>query len=162
MLSPRDVCLQAANAIQGFLTSYSRLYTLKRVPSFVPYLALEASIMHLAIMAITVQTNELNTVMSTDTHISEAVKQGIASLAEMTPCHRIAEQAPHVLRYLAKEWNIDIEIDAGAALDPEEYERVIRLFRGSLGLFAPTAVAKGFIFDLRTGKELGEAGFVAL
>jgi hypothetical protein len=162
MVSPRDVCLQAVNAIQGFLTSYSRLYTLKRVPSFVPYLALESSIMHLAIMAITVQTNELNTVMSIDTHISKAVKQGIASPAEMTPCHRIAEQAPHILRYLAKKWNIDIEIDAGAALDPEEYERIVRPFRGSLDLFAPTVVAKDFILDLGTGKELGEAGFTVL
>lgn len=46
---PRDVCLQAADAIQGLLRSYSQLYTLQRTPSFVPYFVLTASIMHLAI-----------------------------------------------------------------------------------------------------------------
>jgi hypothetical protein len=46
---PRDVCSQAADAIQGLLRSYSQLYTLRRTPSFVPYFVLTSSIMHLAI-----------------------------------------------------------------------------------------------------------------
>ncbi|KAI0172933.1 fungal-specific transcription factor domain-containing protein [Hypoxylon sp. FL1284] len=48
---PRDVCSQAADAIQGLLYSYSQLYTLRRTPSFVPYFLLTSSIMHLAIGA---------------------------------------------------------------------------------------------------------------
>lgn len=48
---PRDVCAQAADAIQGLLKSYSQLYTLRRTPSFVPYFVLTSSIMHLAIAA---------------------------------------------------------------------------------------------------------------
>lgn len=48
---PRDVCSQAADAIQGLLHSYSQLYTLRRTPSFVPYFVLTSSIMHLAIGA---------------------------------------------------------------------------------------------------------------
>ncbi|GJC97042.1 nitrate assimilation regulatory protein nira [Colletotrichum higginsianum] len=50
-LLPRDVCGQAADAIQGLLRSYSQLYTLRRTPSFVPYFVLTSSIMHLAIGA---------------------------------------------------------------------------------------------------------------
>ncbi|KIH87367.1 c6 zinc finger domain containing protein [Sporothrix brasiliensis 5110] len=50
---PKDVCLQAADAIQGLLRSYSQLYTLQRTPSFVPYFVLTSSIMHLAIGAST-------------------------------------------------------------------------------------------------------------
>ena len=34
---PRDVCSQAADAISALARSYSRLYTLRRAPSFVPY-----------------------------------------------------------------------------------------------------------------------------
>ncbi len=52
-ITPKDVCLQAADAIQGLLRSYSQLYTLQRTPSFVPYFVLTASIMHLAIGAAT-------------------------------------------------------------------------------------------------------------
>ncbi|XXH02229.1 hypothetical protein Hte_008597 [Hypoxylon texense] len=48
---PRDVCSQAADAIQGLLHSYSQLYTLRRTPSFVPYFVLTSSIMHLAVGA---------------------------------------------------------------------------------------------------------------
>ncbi|EJT79914.1 hypothetical protein GGTG_04996 [Gaeumannomyces tritici R3-111a-1] len=50
-VSPRDVCLQAAEAISSLLRSYSQLYTLRRTPSFVPYFVLTSSIMHLAIAA---------------------------------------------------------------------------------------------------------------
>ena len=49
---PRDVCLQAANAMVGLLRSYVRLYTTQRTPSFLPYFVLTASTMHLAIMAL--------------------------------------------------------------------------------------------------------------
>ncbi|KAI1077769.1 fungal-specific transcription factor domain-containing protein [Whalleya microplaca] len=48
---PRDVCTQAADAIQGLLRSYSNLYTLRRTPSFVPYFVLTSSIIHLALGA---------------------------------------------------------------------------------------------------------------
>ncbi|CAK7238464.1 hypothetical protein SEUCBS140593_010715 [Sporothrix eucalyptigena] len=51
--TPKDICLQAADAIQGLLRSYSQLYTLQRTPSFVPYFVLTSSIMHLAIGAST-------------------------------------------------------------------------------------------------------------
>ncbi|EXK25618.1 hypothetical protein FOMG_17719 [Fusarium oxysporum f. sp. melonis 26406] len=155
-VSPRDVCLQAASAIQGLLTSYSQLYTLTRAPSFMPYFALTSTIVHLIIMAATVQTNDLDTTARTDPQVADAVKQGIASLTEMTPCHHIAEQAPHILCYLAKKWNIDIDIDIGAALNPEEYERLVRPFGDGLNLFAPARVAEDFIFGLDTGKDAEE------
>ncbi|KAI0400898.1 fungal-specific transcription factor domain-containing protein [Xylaria palmicola] len=53
---PRDVCSQAADAIQGLLRSYSQLYTLRRTPSFVPYFLLASSIMHLAVGANSIES----------------------------------------------------------------------------------------------------------
>jgi hypothetical protein len=153
-VSPRDVCLEAASAIQGLLTSYSQLYTLKRVPSFMPYFALTSSITHLTIMAATVQTNELDTAARADPHVSEIFKQGIASLAEMTPCHHIAEQAPHILCYLAKKWNVDVDLNTGTALKPEEYERFIRSSAGSLNSFLLTMIVEDSTFHWDMGKEV--------
>ncbi|WKT49450.1 hypothetical protein QSH57_014380 [Fusarium oxysporum f. sp. vasinfectum] len=73
-VSPRDVCLQAANAIQGFLASYSRIYTLKCAPVFMPYFALASSIAHLTLMPRPVQINKPDTTARTGPHLSEAVK----------------------------------------------------------------------------------------
>ncbi|KAI3571833.1 fungal-specific transcription factor domain-containing protein [Fusarium oxysporum f. sp. albedinis] len=155
-ISPRDVCLQAANAIQGFLTSYSRLYTLKWAPSFVPYFALASSIMHLALMAGTIQINKLDTAARTEPHLSEAVKQDIARLAEMTHSHHVAEQALHLLHHLAKKWNINVNIEIGAALDPEEYEKLGRSFGGIVNFFSPTMVAQDSISVSVTDKDVRE------
>jgi hypothetical protein len=155
-VSPRDVCLQAANAMQGFLTSYSRLYTLKWAPSFVPYFALASSMMHLTLMTGTVHINELDTAVRTDPHLSEAIKQGIARFAEMTSCHHIAEQALHLLRYLAKKWNINVNIETSAALDLEEYERLDRSFGGMINFFPTTMVAQDSISDFVTDKDVRE------
>ncbi|RBA11005.1 hypothetical protein FPRO05_14311 [Fusarium proliferatum] len=155
-VSPRGVCLEAASAIQGLLTSYSQLYTLKRAPSFMPYFALTSSIMHLTIMATTVQREELSTTARTDHQVSEAFKQGMASLSEMATCHHIAEQAPHILYYLAKKWKVDIDVNIAAALNAGENERVIKPFAGSLNAFMPTMVIEDSIFQWDTGKEAVE------
>ncbi|KAK8037980.1 fungal-specific transcription factor domain-containing protein [Apiospora phragmitis] len=53
---PRDICTEAADAIRGLLRSYSQLYTLRRTPSFLPYLTLISATMHLT--AATVRVNE--------------------------------------------------------------------------------------------------------
>ncbi|EXM18004.1 hypothetical protein V3481_015367 [Fusarium oxysporum f. sp. vasinfectum] len=80
--------------------------------------------------------------------ISETVKQDIISLAEMAPCHHIVKQAYHLLRYLANQWNIDIDIDTGAALNLEEHKWLTRPFGSNLDLLAPMMTAKDFMFNL--------------
>ncbi|KAK9342490.1 hypothetical protein V1522DRAFT_415990, partial [Lipomyces starkeyi] len=81
-VSPRDVCSQAADAIQGLLTAKSRLYTLQRTPAFVPDFALTSSIMHLAVGAVAVQTgaldSEQDTTVKIDRHVSDILRQGVA------------------------------------------------------------------------------------
>jgi hypothetical protein len=121
-----------------------------------PYFALASTIVHLIILATTVQMNDLDMTARTDPQVADVVKQGIASLTEMTPCHHIAEQAPYILRYLAKKWNINVDIDIGAAPNPEEYERLIRPFGGGLNLFATAIVTEDFIFSLDPGKGVEE------
>jgi hypothetical protein len=127
-ISPKDVCVQAADAIQGLLRSYSQLYTLRRTPSFVPYFTLKCSIMHLIIGASSLSSSEsqkpedamktpglaekLLEGQTLGTLVAESVKRGIADLTEMAPCHTFAGRAVDILRHLAREWNVDVDMAA--------------------------------------------------
>lgn len=135
-ISPRDVCTQAADAIQGLLRSYSQLYTLRRTPSFVPYFVLTSSIMHLTIAASKATSHKGgqaangdvggsvaqasreppggpdSVVVGADPRVVRSINQGISDLTEMAPCHHFAEQALNILRYLARKWNIEIDADS--------------------------------------------------
>lgn len=130
---PVSVCFEAADAIQSLSKSYSQLYTLQRTPSFVPYFVLTSSIMHLAIAAsgiswqsdrhtgadegFSTQESQANYTSvgrgqpQMDPHATRSINQGIADLTEMAPCHHFAEQALNILRYLAKKWDIEIDVD---------------------------------------------------
>lgn len=154
-VSPRDVCSQAADAIQNLLKSYSQLYTLRRTPSFVPYFVLTSTIMHLAIGATKVSA-DLGNPVATDTdtmgesakinpRVAESLSQGISDLTEMAPCHHFAEQALNILRYLAKKWNIEVEFGGGSKAVPDDYEKLLKPYTSSLNFFAPNIVADDFI-----------------
>lgn len=121
-LLPKDICLQAADAIQGLSGSYSKLYTLRRTPSFVPYFVLTSAIMHLTIGAELPPSSsqalvDPNAPPRIDPDLAQAISRGIADLTEMAPCHHFAEQALNILLHLAKRWHIDIRVKKS---DPEE------------------------------------------
>jgi len=156
-VSPRDVCRQAADAIQGLLRSYSQLYTLRRTPSFVPYFVLTSAIMHLAIGSVSnpdgpSTAKNVEAAAKMDPHVSESLKQGISDLAEMAPCHHFAEQALNILRYLAKKWNIDVDIDVGNT-PADEYDRLVKPYTSSLNFFAPNIPEGDFTCDWGAGKS---------
>ncbi|KAL2268827.1 hypothetical protein VTJ83DRAFT_3673 [Remersonia thermophila] len=133
---PRKVCSEAANAISGLLRSYARLYTLRRTPSFVPYFALNAAVMHLAAIA-TEGGDKKGRPWRGEGEgegegkgrdgsgsggddipaAAEVLARGIADLTEMAPCHPFAEQALDILRALARKWNIDVEVKTRADKD---------------------------------------------
>ncbi|KAI3400743.1 hypothetical protein diail_1952 [Diaporthe ilicicola] len=173
-ISPRDLCSDAANAIQGLCTSYSQLYTLERTPSFVPYFVLTSSIMHLATAASGtpseserqrraaggVSTKESpdsdqsgnSDSFQSDPHVVKSINQGISDLTEMAPCHHFAEQALNILRYLARKWNIQVDMDVSKEVKREkeetgqtgvqathgpEYTNGTRPVTNSLNFFAP-------------------------
>ncbi|KAK4119353.1 hypothetical protein N657DRAFT_659105 [Parathielavia appendiculata] len=147
-ITPRDVCLQAADAITGLLRSYAQLYTLRRTPSFVPYFVLTSSIMHLAIAAADFNSRAYeqgNAPAKLDPHAADALARGIADLTEMAPCHHFAEQALNILRFLAKKWNIDVDIVKTGGDErvqvalPDPY-RATRPVSTSLNFFAPNFV----------------------
>ncbi|RYP39199.1 hypothetical protein DL767_002307 [Monosporascus sp. MG133] len=181
---PRDVCTQAADAIQGLLRSYAQLYTLKRTPSFVPYFVLTSTIMHLASggagrsgsttspaaesSSSTVKpeggrarhgdagmssganepetTSRLTTTASKlNPRAAEALNQGIADLAEMAPCHHFAKQALSILRYLARKWNIAVDIPRSNPAGTDDDDDTVRTATSSLNFFVPNVDESDFI-----------------
>ncbi|ROT41610.1 putative nitrate assimilation regulatory protein nirA [Sodiomyces alkalinus F11] len=152
---PRDVCFQAADAIQGLLRSHAQLYTLRRTPSFVPYFVLTSSIMHLALGASArspqKDPGDLNLMgqppgetQTVDPRVAKAIKQGVEDLKEMSPCHYFAEQALNILRYLAHAWNIDVDM-GDDPMPPEEYTDKVRFYTSSLNFFTPNVREEDFV-----------------
>ena len=163
-ISPRDVCSQAADAMQGLLKSYSQLYTLRRTPSFVPYFVLASAIMHLAIGAAEAAGRPGEPVpeavedhIKHDDRISNAISQGIADLAEMAPCHQFAEQALHILRYLAKKWSININLDNGETPMLEGLNTIGRRSTSTLTSFAPDISTGDFLCQWGTSRATTSA-----
>jgi hypothetical protein len=160
-ISPKDVCSQAADAIQGLLKSYSQLYTLQRTPSFVPYFVLTSSIMHLAIgaseqgaaSASSTPQERIEKAAQLDPKVKESLTQGISDLAEMAPCHHFAEQALNILRYLAKKWNIDVDVDQGNSSPPPDYDSLVKPYTASLNFFAPNVQQGDFDCEWGFGDE---------
>lgn len=195
-VSPRDVCSQAADAIQGLLRSYSQLYTLRRTPSFVPYFVLTSAIMHMAIAASSPtialpqspasQPQQSSSTPPSagdaprgasvppgapaskdDPRVFKAIRQGIADLTEMAPCHHFAQQALNILRYLASKWNLDVDtgrngnggIKAEEGKSKEEKEKgveadvdsLVKLNTDSLNFFAPNVQLEDMICAWGTG-----------
>lgn len=171
-ISPRDVCSQAADAICGLLRSYSQLYTLRRTPSFVPYFVLTSSIIHLAIAATHTGSSEPvdgnnpgggETKPNLPPQVSETLSRGIADLTEMTPCHHFAEQALNILRYLAKKWNIDVEIkttagEVHAQVELPHHTEATRPVTSSLNFFAPNFIESDFNCNWGEGSGSGGGG----
>ncbi|KAI1391792.1 nitrogen assimilation transcription factor nirA [Hypoxylon trugodes] len=193
---PRDVCAQAADAIQGLLRSYSQLYTLRRTPSFVPYFVLTSSIMHLAVGAeaskgqstsptelsnpLTVKpedsevehgTRRLSSSHRDDAEptspsstitaklsprVAGALSQGIAHLTEMAPCHHFAHQALNILQYLAKKWNIEVDIPPSTGVS-QEIDNSVRPTTSSLNFFSPNVNEEDFLCAWGT-RDVGGPG----
>ncbi|RYP10836.1 hypothetical protein DL764_000388 [Monosporascus ibericus] len=188
---PRDVCTQAADAIQGLLRSYAQLYTLKRTPSFVPYFVLTSTIMHLAsgeagrsgsttspaaesssstVKAEGGRARHGDAEMSSganepertspsrtpasklNSRAAEALNQGIADLAEMAPCHHFAKQALSILRYLAKKWNVAVDIPRTNPTVTDDDEDTVQTATSSLNFFVPNVDESDFICNWDPGQ----------
>lgn len=82
-----------------------------------------------------------------DPRVSESLSQGIADLAEMAPCHHFAEQALNILRYLAKKWDIDVDIKNDAVPPPDDFDNLVKPYTTSLNFFAPNVREQDFLCD---------------
>jgi hypothetical protein len=61
----------------------------------------------------------------------------------MAPCHQFADQALNILRYLAKKWNIDVEVPQQGS--QEEADKLLQPSTSSLNFFTPNVSAGDFM-----------------
>jgi len=131
-VSPQDVCSQSAAAVAALVRSFKELYTLRRIPAFVPYLVLTSSIVHLA---------DIEGPQGAGQFL-----QAIGDLKEMSVCHGFARRSLMILKWLAKHWGLHLpkhEDDENEAImtdadTEEEMESVINPHSRSMNLFCPS------------------------
>jgi len=101
-VKPRELCVQAADAITTLVRSYDQLYTLQRTPSFVPYITLGAALMHLVAGGSTPEN-------------PQQIQQGVKDLKDMRLCHGFSKRGLDIMRYFAHIWHVplgDEKLDA--------------------------------------------------
>lgn len=128
-ISPRDVCAQSAESVSSLIRSYGQLYTLRRTPSFVPYIVLTAAVMHLVAAGLD----------GTASQSASPVQQAIDDLRDMSSCHRFAKRAINILRYLAGRWQVGIEMSDYNEETGEDSDResLCRMEASSMNFFCP-------------------------
>ena len=130
-VSPRDVCSQAADAIITLVRSYDRLYTLKRTPSFVPYVVLTSCTIHL------IRASRSSLALN-------SFRQGANDLRDMCVCHGFAKQALNVLRLLARQWETGNALCKDLRMPTEEVKKLCAPSSTSLNFFCPIIVTHTF------------------
>lgn len=126
-VSPRDVCTQAADAINTLVRSYDQLYTLQRTPSFVPYIVLASCVVHVVRIA------------STGSGWIQ-FRQGAQDLKDMCACHGFARRALDIVRVLADNWGLDNPLGDENPLTSEEVKELCSPSPRSLNFFCPNMV----------------------
>jgi hypothetical protein len=81
--------------------------------------------------------------------VVEAITRGIADLTEMAPCHFFAEQALNILRFLAKKWNIEVDITPAEEEkqlhhSTPKFDQSTRPVTSSLNFFSPNVEDSDF------------------
>jgi hypothetical protein len=126
-ISPRDVCAQAAEAIITLVRSYDQLYTLNRIPSFVPCIVLTSCTVHL------LRASRSNSALT-------AFQQGVNDLKAMCTCHGFAKTALNVLRFLAEEWESGNAMGDDSRLSVDDIRRLCSPSPASANFFCPMVV----------------------
>lgn len=138
-VTPRDICAQAADAISALVNSYSKLYTLRRTPSFVPYFVLTSSIIHLV---------NLGNALSGP----EKILQSMVDLKELTGSHEFATRALQILYFLKRHWRIDgLNEEVSEELE-REAEKKCRPRSSSTNLFCPNVAAPDVVSEFEIVK----------
>lgn len=91
--SPRKICTEAAQNLFTLIKSYKDLYTLRRVPSFVPYMILTANLIYLVDLA--------------DESLNDAGDlASLTYLQDMCSAHDFAERALDIVDYFSEMWGV--------------------------------------------------------
>ena len=99
-VSPRSVCIEAADSISALLSSYAKLYTVRRMPSIVSHVVLASTTIYLANVSdapinapLRRSLNELNEVSIGESFVSYTLKLiGTAEITQETSLGSAGEE----------------------------------------------------------------------
>jgi hypothetical protein len=95
--SPRKICSEATQNVFVLIKSYKDLYTLRRIPSFMPYMVLTT---HLAYL--------LDVALSAKDIVSEAAElASLSYLEEMGLAHDFSRRALQIVDLFSHLWGVD-------------------------------------------------------
>lgn len=69
----------------------------------------------------------------------EHLRQGIAHLQEMAPCHRFASRALDILYFLIDHWKVDMKVEDN--MEDIDIKNMCRPLSTSLNLFCPNVTS---------------------
>ena len=98
--SPRKICSEAAENLFTLIKSYRDLYTLRRVPSFVPYMILTANLAYLVDLT---DDDDDNDAAPNPNHSDLA---SLSYLQDMCTSHDFAERALDIVDYFSSMWGV--------------------------------------------------------
>ena len=98
--SPRKICSEAAENLFTLIKSYRDLYTLRRVPSFVPYMILTANLAYL--VDLTDDDDDDND----EPNPNHCDLASLSYLQDMCTSHDFAERALDIVDYFSNMWGV--------------------------------------------------------
>jgi hypothetical protein len=109
--SPRRICTEAAQNLFTLIKSYKDLYTLRRVPSFVPYMILTANLAYIVDLA-------------DDDITDQSDLASLSYLEDMCSSHDFAERALDIIDYFSEMWGVQTRGgDAGVKMLRERMKK---------------------------------------
>lgn len=99
-ISPRVVCAQAADSLTSLIQSYRQLYSLRRTPSFMPYMVLTSN---LAVLI----DQRLQNAMSGTENVAYKLN-ALQDLYELSASHAAARKFIYIIRFFSQAWKIPL------------------------------------------------------
>ena len=139
---PRTVCSEAAQSIFVLIRSYKELYTLRRTPSFVPYIILTASLAYVA----DIKGELTGDGMTSLTYGSE----GLNLLEDMCKSHFFARRSVEIIKFFAEKWGLqlpehDLLRSRSPLSDDEDQPNATLAFPKKFTFFRPNVRSEGHI-----------------
>lgn len=145
-VSPRETCLQAAETIQNLLSSYAKLYTLKRTPTLTFYLALTTYITGLVMAGFTAAMDRSSPSGSFEPRISQILTRGVTDLERTASCRECASRTVKIVRSVVRIGAIGFQTPGADCMGSDECSQVSVAHTGYMNA-ATELLRHCFIFD---------------
>lgn len=96
-LSPSEICFQAAENLTTLIRSYRQLHTVRRTPTFTPFIMLNTAIVAL-----------VDTTLTGAVRLPSILKDSLDDLTSMSVCHGFANHAIMILRIFDNQRSISL------------------------------------------------------